>query len=331
LQAALDVAESKAILSIDGGGIRGLIPALVLGRIEGRTGKPIAELFDVIAGTSTGGILALGLTCPGKGGRPRYTAADLAEMYVKDGTTIFPHECLGKVRQLIEPKYSSKGRDAVLAQRLGEARLKDALTEVVITAYDITARKPRFFRSVRAKQSPEADFAMRDLARATSAAPTYFEPVRLPVARAAKPYVLVDGGVFANNPGMCAFVDDSTVQGEVERTLMVSLGTGELIRPYRYRCAKHWGALQWAQPVIDVFLDGESDTVNYQLKTILGKRYHRFQVKLTSASDNLDDASASNIEKLEHQAEELLENQDKREELDRVCDKLMKRSPPAGI
>jgi patatin-like phospholipase/acyl hydrolase len=250
-------------------------------------------------------------------------------MYVKDGTSIFPHELLGKVRQLVEPKYSSKGRDAVLAQRLREARLKDALTEVVITAYDITAREPRFFRSVRARESAEADFAMCDIARATSAAPTYFEPVRLPVEGTAKPYVLVDGGVFANNPGMCAFVDESTVQGEVERTLMVSLGTGELTRPYHYRCAKHWGALQWAQPVIDVFLDGESDTVDYQLKTILGTRYHRFQVKLTIASDNLDDASASNIEKLERQAEKLLE--DEREELDRVCDKLMERPSVAEL
>jgi patatin-like phospholipase/acyl hydrolase len=321
--------ESRKILSIDGGGIRGLIPALVLRRIEGRTGKPIAELFDVIAGTSTGGILALGLTCPGEDGRPRYTAADLAEMYVQDGTTIFPQELLGWVRQLLEPKYSSKGRDAILARQLGEARLKDALTEVVITAYDIFARRPRFFRSALAKRSAEEDFLMCDVARATSAAPTYFEPVRMHAEGVETPYVLVDGGVFANNPGMCAFVDKSTVQGEVERTLMVSLGTGSLIRRYRYEQARHWGALRWAQPVIDVFLDGESETVDYQLQTILGDRYHRFQVELNLASDELDDASAHNVEELERQADELL--QEHGEELDRVCDKLMKRSSTAEL
>jgi patatin-like phospholipase/acyl hydrolase len=314
------VPNQRKILSIDGGGIRGLIPALVLARIEGRTGKRIADLFDVIAGTSTGGILALGLTCPGEDGSPRYTAADLARMYIDDGATIFPHELLGRVRQLFEPKYSSKGRDDVLARQLGDARLKDALTEVLVTAYDITARKPRFFRSALAKHSPDEDFPMSDIARATSAAPTYFEPVQLQVEGLKAPYVLVDGGVFANNPGMCAFVDRTTVKAELERTTMVSLGTGSLVRPYRYGQAKHWGALRWAQPVIDVFMDGESDTVDYQLRTILGERYHRFQVELDIASDNLDDASPRNIEDLERQAEELLDLHG--DELDRVCELL---------
>lgn len=314
------VSTPRKILSIDGGGIRGLIPALVLKRIEGRTGKPISDLFDVIAGTSTGGILALGLTCPGKGGRPRYTAADLAEMYVQEGATIFPHELLGRVRQLFEPKYSSRGRDEVLAQRLGQARLKEALTEVLVTAYDITARRPRFFRSALARESVEEDFLMSDVARATSAAPTYFEPVQLHVEGLKAPYVLVDGGVFANNPGMCAFVDRTTVKADLGRTLMVSLGTGSLLHPYRYRQAKHWGALHWAQPVIDVFLDGESETVDYQLKTILGERYHRFQVELNIAKDNLDDASRTNIEDLERQAEELFDLHGA--ELDRVCERL---------
>ena len=77
------------ILSIDGGGIRGLIPAVVLAEIEKRTGKPASELFDLIAGTSTGGILALGLTCPAADGRPRYSAERLIDLYQKEGNRIF--------------------------------------------------------------------------------------------------------------------------------------------------------------------------------------------------------------------------------------------------
>ena len=77
------------ILSIDGGGIRGIIPAIVLAEIERRTGRPTAQLFDLVAGTSTGGILALGLTIPKTTGAPLYTARSLAEMYEREGSRIF--------------------------------------------------------------------------------------------------------------------------------------------------------------------------------------------------------------------------------------------------
>lgn len=308
------------ILSIDGGGIRGLIPALVLDRIEQETGRRIAELFDVIAGTSTGGILALGLVCPGEDGHPRYTAAELADLYVDDGRTIFPHEHLARERQLIGPKYPSGGRDGVLGDTLGDMRLKDALTEVIVTSYDIERRRPVFFRSALAKRSEDQDFLARDVARATSAAPTYFAPVCIERLDPHPAYVLVDGGVFANNPGMCAFVDETTVKGSEERVLMVSLGTGVLTRRLPYEDARGWGLVGWAPHILNVVFDGVSDTVDYQLKTLLGARYHRFQVKLDKASDEMDDADPRNIEDLKLQAEELLEASG--EELSRVCGQL---------
>jgi patatin-like phospholipase/acyl hydrolase len=309
------------ILSIDGGGIRGLIPALVLARIEQIAKKPIAELFDVIAGTSTGGILALGLTCAGEDAHPRYSAADLVEMYVKEGRTIFPHEFCAPVRQLLGPKYPAKGREKVLAAKLGDARLKDALTSVIVTSYDIERREPIFFRSSLARESADHDFAARDVALATSAAPTYFPPVRLPAPRLEPAYALVDGGVFANNPGMCAFVDDTTVKGVSERVLMVSLGTGVLTRRLPYKDAKGWGLIEWAPKILDVVFDGVSDTVDYQLKTILADRYYRLQVKLDEASDNMDDASARNIEDLKREAEKLIDAS--AAELNRICAKLV--------
>jgi len=311
------VSEFQKILSIDGGGIRGLIPAVVLDRIEQRTSRPIAELFDVIAGTSTGGILALGLTCAGEDGRPRYNAADLAELYINEGSTIFPHEIFAKERQLVGPKYPARGRERVLSDKLGDARLKDALTDVIITAYDIERRSPVFFRSALAKRSGDHDFLARDVALATSAAPTYFPPVRLPAVPPQPAYALVDGGVFANNPGMCAFVDDTTVNGDSERTLMVSLGTGVLTRRFAYEDAKGWGLLEWAPRVLDVVFDGVSDTVNYQLETLLGDRYHRLQAVLDKASDSMDDASKRNLEDLALQANELLDEAD--EQLESIC------------
>ena len=315
------VAAPLRILSIDGGGIRGIIPAIVLDHIEERTERRIADLFDVIAGTSTGGLLALALAVPGDGGRPRYAAADVVEIYADNGAGIFPEDWFGKIRQLVNEKYPATGLERVLDEQLGRTRLRDALTDVIVTAYDIERRSPFFFRSARAREEEGYDFAMRDVARATSAAPTYFEPVQLPAAPPHSPYTLVDGGVFANNPGMCAFVDRWAGQGNVEDTLMVSLGTGVLTRPIAYEDAKDWGLIEWARPVIDVVFDGVSDAVDYQLKAILGKSYYRFQTTLDKAEDAMDDASRRNIDNLKLEGEDLIATEG--DELEEVCERLL--------
>ncbi len=220
------------------------------------------------------------------------------------------------VRALYDEKYSADGLEAVLAEKLSDARLRDSRTRVLVTAYDIERRAPVFFRSVRAREEGDHDFLMRDVARATSAAPTYFEPARLP---GNPPLTLVDGGVFANNPGMCAYVDRHTVEQRDEVT-MVSLGTGELTRPLPYEQAKDWGLLGWGLRVLDVVFDGVSDTVDYQLGTLLGDQYLRLQTELNIASDDLDDADDGNIADLRQEAEELIE--ENRAELDGICARL---------
>ena len=119
------------VLSIDGGGIRGIIPAMVLAEIEERTGRPVAEKFDLIAGTSTGGILALGLTMPGDAGRPRYAAEELIGLYEEEGSRIFSDRA-GPIRSAFEERYPSRGVEEVLGEYFGEARLKEALTRVFL-------------------------------------------------------------------------------------------------------------------------------------------------------------------------------------------------------
>jgi patatin-like phospholipase/acyl hydrolase len=133
------MADAFKVLSIDGGGIRGIIPAMVLAEIEERTGKPIYETFDLIAGTSTGGILALGLAVPGDGGKPRYTARELIELYEEEGSSIFSGRA-GTIRNLFEERYPSASVEEVLERYFGEARLKDALTTVFVTGYEIQLR-----------------------------------------------------------------------------------------------------------------------------------------------------------------------------------------------
>jgi uncharacterized protein len=313
------------ILSIDGGGIRGIIPAKVLVRIEELTNRPIAELFDVIAGTSTGGILALGLTCPGADGRPKHAASDLVALYVNRGAEIFTRSWFTEEERMVAPKYRETQLEQVLAEYLQDARLKDAVTRVTVTSYETERREPFFFRSVRAASDPSRyDFFMRDVARATSAAPTYFPPHRI-AGTSLDYFSLVDGGVFANNPGMCAYVDALGEIGVSPDVVMVSLGTGTLTRPLRYDAIKNWGELQWVQPVINVMMDGVSNATDFQLEQILGAaNYFRLQTTLDVAKDEMDDTTSENIRNLERQAERLIEAS--ATTLLGICDRLTRAS-----
>ncbi|MEJ2637817.1 MAG: patatin-like phospholipase family protein [Calditrichia bacterium] len=308
------MADIIRILSIDGGGIRGIIPAMVLNEIEKQAGKPISELFDLIAGTSTGGILALGLTRPNGSGKAQFSAEDFIELYEKEGKRIFSRSFWHRVRamgNLGDERYPADGLEELLNKYFENTPLRDALTPLIISSYEIEQRFPFFFRSARAKENAAYDFPMKKVARATSAAPTYFEPLKLETSETVGYYALVDGGVFANNPAMCAYVEGRDIYPEKKDFLLVSLGTGELTRPLLYEEAKNWGLVGWAQPLLSVVFDGVSDTVDYQLKQLLAPkrnqpRYYRFQVRLSEGNDDMDDAGPTNLRVLKLLAEEMI-------------------------
>ena len=211
-------AVATRILSIDGGGIRGLIPALVLAHIEEQCGKPAAELFDVIAGTSTGGILALGLACP----EPTYSARDLAGLYVGRGRDDLPQAPDQRARAATTRSTRPTGwrrcsrtgwatpGSRTRAQGAGHLlRHRAARTRVLPQRSGAGGGRPRL---------PDA---RRGPGHVGGARPTS-SPPGCPATRRTP---LVDGGVFANNPGMCAYVDRHTVDHRDDVT-MVSLGTG---------------------------------------------------------------------------------------------------------
>ena len=192
------------VLALDGGGIRGLIPAQVLDEIEKHMNRPISALFDLVAGTSTGGILALGLTKPDANGKPQFTAQDMCNLYLTEGTTIFPHSMFQEVKSLhglMDARYPAEPLEQLLSQRFGDTMLSKALTEVVIPSYDLSGPGPFFFKREYAQdESQNWDVRMALVARATSAAPTYFDPAVVPAADGRGDHALVDGGTFANNP-----------------------------------------------------------------------------------------------------------------------------------
>ncbi|MCP4605874.1 MAG: patatin [Proteobacteria bacterium] len=305
----------KHILSIDGGGIRGLIPAMVLTEIEKQIGRQIAKTFDLIAGTSTGGILALGLCKDNGQGKPSFSSEKLASLYRERGNEIFSRSLwkgLSSVGGITDEKYSHQGIEKILEEYFEDDQLETSLTKVLITSYDIENRKPVFFKSWKDEWK---SVKMRHAARATSAAPTFFEPALVQAGNTRK--ALIDGGVFVNNPAVTAYAEAKRIFPEETNFLVVSLGTGELTRPIAYDEAKDWGLAGWMLPVLSCMFDGVSDATDYQLKQILGNGFFRFQTTLTIASDDMDNATKGNIENLKVQAQELIEKQ--KTEIEKVC------------
>ncbi len=315
------------VLSIDGGGIRGVIPAMLLVHLEQRTGKAIAEMFDLVVGTSTGGILAAGLTVPKGNGRPKFTAEDMLALYADRGDEIFERsfwDGIASLGGLADEQYGAKPLEKLLKQYLGDATLADCLKPVVITSYDIERREPYFFKTRRAKDGADRNHLLRDAARATSAAPTFFEPaVVRSLAKRPTRRVLVDGGVFLNNPALAGYIEAVSMGQKPEEVLVVSLGTGVATRPIPYEKAKDWGALGWVRPVISVMMDGQADSADYHLRLILPdehstepQRYFRFDTELDVALDDMDAANAANIAALKAEAGQILEKD--RDQLDRL-------------
>jgi patatin-like phospholipase/acyl hydrolase len=317
------------ILSIDGGGVRGIIPALILAEIEAMTGKPIARLFDLIAGSSTGGNLALGFVKPDANGNPQDSAAAGAILYEKNCPRIFSRTLSQKfnpVDILFEEKFSSAGLHEIMEGYYGETRLDQAITPVLITAYEIEKRTAYFFRSESAKGDDKNNFFMKDVVYSTTAAPTFFEPARVQDIARSDFYSFVDGGVFANNPALCAYAEARKMFPSEEDFMIVSLGTGELTQPILYHQAKGWGVAQWARPVFSVVLDGISSAVDQQLWQLLptgntmANRYYRFQPTLTPESSSFDNTSPENIETLKNLSKDLITNN--QEALSLLCQQL---------
>ncbi|MBE8998837.1 patatin-like phospholipase family protein [Nostoc sp. LEGE 12447] len=344
------------ILSIDGGGIRGIIPALLLAEIERRTQKPIFSLFDLITGTSSGGILALGLTKPRlspdtSDNLPvaEYTAEALLQLFIEYGVEIFYEplfeRLLGPLEDIfLQPKYPSESKEEIFRQYFGNALLENNLKEVFVTSYDIEQRIPIFFTNKLEKQQIESknfqklcgSFSLLDAALATSATPTYFAPHRLVNPHnSGIAYTLIDGGVFANNPAHLAILEAQISSKRkaqkvlnTEDILVVSLGTGSLTSVYPYKEVKNWGLLQWGRPLLNIMFDGSSEVVAGELEQLFEPSdkeaksfYYRFQTLLDSELEEIDNTKLQNTRQLQAIAHRLISN--KSQQIDELCSLLL--------
>lgn len=318
--------ELIKVLSIDGGGIRGVIPSMVLAEIENKTGKRTAEMFDLMAGTSAGGIITLGLNVRGQNGKPKFSAEQISEIFRNDGPKIFEKKFLKKYG-LIDERYDHRPLVDVLRRYMNRRELYKSYTRTLVCSYDIYNRETVFFKSWRDEYNK---FRMWEICRATSAAPTYFEPIQLDFAE--KQRVLVDGGVFINNPAMSAYTEATRLRNDGvlanKPIILLSIGTGELNAKIPYEKAKNWGILQWVVPILDVVFDGVSDAVDYQLMRVFELTdkdknkneylYSRLQIGLDEDKDDFDDASEENITALENKAKKLVH--DNQQEIDKICE-----------
>ena len=307
------------ILSIDGGGIRGFFSALLIEELfrrvrfleawmnrRRRWGKRphrvAGDYFDLIAGTSTGALIAISLSLP----QP-YPVGEIADIYRRYGSAIFPRErfnLLRTVRHAFFEKYDATPLESVLRELLGDTRLQECRTNLLIPAYDTEDREPYFFKHRIGRD--DEDFYLRDVARATTAAPTYFGPAHISALSGAE-YTLTDGGIVANNPAMSAFIEAWKLYPQARRFVVISFGTCYSGRRYPYEEIRKWGFIDWVSPVhgaplMSMLYDGQTKSVNHYLRKLPNLEYYRFDAPLGNVSDEMDDAGDLNLARIERLA-----------------------------
>lgn len=313
--------QVKRILTLDGGGIRGLISAIWLEELQRRllaAGKgSVRENFDLIAGSSTGALIAAGLA---SGVQP----AELTALYQSFGEEVFPggvQRLWSRVTRtftqgLSAPRYSPAGLEAVLRRVFGTRTLGDASPRMMAVAYDTISRSPLFFKSFKPEHRA---IPLWQVCRAATAAPTYFPAYLASIEGQRR--ALIDGGVVANNPTACAVAEAVRLNNDsrLDALVVLSIGTGEATRPISERDATSWGALEWAIPIIDVLFDGSADAVHYIADQILTQgQYIRMQTPLVSGYDDFDNVDKTNLSGLRKTAEDYLAKPETKAALERL-------------
>lgn len=343
------------ILSLDGGGIKGIIPCTILDYIEKKTDTPISELFHVIAGTSTGGIIALGLTMPAVPGPGNaFSAEKMLQLYVEHGKDIFsarPKDWKSRIDGIVEEGIMDNAYDVtpfekILIGKFGTSQLKDSLSNVLVTTYSPKYQKPFYFISRLAKKDAHENFLLWKIARSTSAAPTFFKPSKVNY-QGDDNVAFVDGGVFANNPSILAYAEakeiwklDDRFKNARENAkafdakptpddydlpfYMLSIGCGHSPTAIEYDKADKWRTKDWIKPLLtNVFMQGVAESTNYTMQYLLPpfqdgtRRYDRLDLGIPEKNSQMDDSSDDNIKELQAIADNYVKENKKK--LDEIC------------
>lgn len=321
------------ILAIDGGGIRGVLPLQVIKYIESLTKKEIHHSFDLIAGTSTGGILSSALTLQDtasvEGNKRKYSLEELELIYKKRGREIFPipnnkfKENVIACKRWFKPQFSPDNLNKVLTDYLGKHRITNCLKPIFISSYDIHRNRPVLFTFREASLFPEKNSTLVEICRATSAAPTYFPTFSFTYG--AEKLTCIDGGIYMNNPSLGSLIEvlgnsdykhyrinDSPLQ--LSDISILSLGTGYSNSLIDSNKAMNWGRLRWIKPVIDLTTNGPVKVIHSQMETIfksfnIDNNYLRVDVHIDNQFSEMSDARETTINYLISQANsQILDN-----------------------
>jgi patatin-like phospholipase/acyl hydrolase len=270
------------ILSFDGGGLKGLFAAALLAEIEDQLHLTIADHFDLIAGTSTGGLIALAM---GAGISP----AQIVDFYVTHGPTIFgrPH----RINRLWHPKHDPGGLRAALTEVFGDRPLSSSVKRLVIPAYSLDLNDVYIFKTRHhARLTRDHAALMVDVAMATTAAPTFLPASPLGHRR------LVDGGVWANNPTLVAVAEARSMLGiALDDMAVLSVGTTDEVTDLP-SSLDHGGLYQWAARGRPMFLRAQATGSFHTAEHLVGQtRVVRVDAPVAAGIFRLDRLDASRI------------------------------------
>lgn len=335
------------VLAIDGGGVRGLTSARILQEIEERTGKPISELFDLIGANSTGAILGAGLVIPDpdEPEKPKYSAQEIKNYYHRDAPRIFPEMRFKSIRKLSSGAlYDPKPLEEALERKLGETRLHDSLTSLMIPATDIKNFRPVWIKHIKGQKdsSPEgwSSMYLKDAVRATTTAPTFF-PAKYyettpneDMPDVTHRHALIDGGFFSGNLMRRLLTQAKKLAPEGAEIVVVHIGTGNVenaLSPEEFNKLGPLGLVSKANGslILSLVLNMGAMDIATDLKEEIGDNFFSFDGCIApeddadSPSNSMDDASEHNLQLLEKFGEKIIA--DNETEMDRMCDILKHR------
>lgn len=345
-----ECAEERFILCIDGGGIRGIIPAYHLQRMAellrswGDT-IPFYAHFDLIAGTSTGGLQALALCSPVEKTSlreepvgpypltfpykrsftewlrreppvrtwgtllPGVDPTQLLDIYMNSADRIFPQHRKRSFSQVFSDRYDSKPLRSFLGSLFLDTTVDDSVIPTMVVTYDSSTARP-----VIISTSHHQGYLMYEAATATSAAPTYFSPLVITNRETGKRETLIDGGVIANNPVLYAYAEAKRLYPHARTYHILSLSTGS--RPFVFDASNSGGMMSWVDPskglpIYRIYATSQMITANDVAATIPGVEYTRIHKTGSGEGIKMDDIAPDSLSALHKQAEEIFQAQEK--------------------
>jgi uncharacterized protein len=348
----MDIKEKKIVLlSLDGGGIRGIISCVILKYIEDRlkeldcTDAKIGDYFDIIAGTSTGALIGSLLLMPSESNpkRAKHSITDALNIYLGEGKNIFSKTfwtILNNPLAVFKDNLSTIVLEQQLNNVFGRTELKDLIKPSAFVSYDTENQKPKIFNSIDGI-SPFRNFYLKDICRASSAAPTYFEPAKIK-SFADQYFSCIDGGVFANNPTFVGYIESQKINfrkyskdsskydgvAPLQEFIIISIGNGSRAKSYKHEELVGISKSKWVDPLVDIFISTGVDMVDAEMKSMFNllkpkyqSNYYRFNPEIPESSIDLGNVSNSNIKTLLDVANDYVAKN--KEYLDEVVQKLI--------